>query len=227
MCLYAVGSFCGGILAGHELALALVQGSPFPLLSSHSLSCPEGVRPQRFQNEPYTISGPVAWGELPEKVRDDYTLGGQIRVLEGYLKPRAPEERASAFNKSYIESLVKRAKSGLNICHYKCSYMFQRAFHEFPISGKSVVVLGSMLPWAEAHCLAAGARSVTTVDYNNPNFHHPGLRYLTPWELSESQELFDVAISYSSFEHDGLGRYGDPLHPTADLLRMKQVSLLV
>ena len=35
---------------------------------------------------------------------------------------------------------------------------------------------------------------------------------------------FDVALSLSSFDHDGLGRYGDPIDPDADLLAMQTVK---
>ena len=33
-------------------------------------------------------------------------------------------------------------------------------------------------------------------------------------------EKFDIIVSYSSLEHSGLGRYGDGLHPWADLVTM-------
>ena len=38
--------------------------------------------------------------------------------------------------------------------------------------------------------------------------------------LADSFPLQDFAFSYSSFEHSGLGRYGDPLDPDGDLLAM-------
>ncbi|CAI5506478.1 unnamed protein product [Closterium sp. Naga37s-1] len=39
-----------------------------------------------------------------------------------------------------------------------------------------------------------------------------------------ANETFDVVASYSSLEHDGLGRYGDPLNPDGDRLRMMKAS---
>ena len=35
---------------------------------------------------------------------------------------------------------------------------------------------------------------------------------------------FDFALSISSFEHDGLGRYGDPIDPEGDFKAMKNVK---
>jgi len=37
----------------------------------------------------------------------------------------------------------------------------------------------------------------------------------------------DFAFSYSSIEHNGLGRYGDPLDPNADLRDMAMLSCIV
>jgi hypothetical protein len=35
---------------------------------------------------------------------------------------------------------------------------------------------------------------------------------------------FDVGFSISSFEHDGLGMYGDPLDPDGDLKAMRKMT---
>lgn len=39
--------------------------------------------------------------------------------------------------------------------------------------------------------------------------------------MEKDLHLFDIAISLSSFDHDGLGRYGDPIHPSADIHAMQ------
>ena len=44
-------------------------------------------------------------------------------------------------------------------------------------------------------------------------------------EMIESVEKkFDACLSISSFEHDGLGRYGDPLNPNGDLEAMQKMK---
>jgi SAM-dependent methyltransferase len=40
---------------------------------------------------------------------------------------------------------------------------------------------------------------------------------MTPDEYKRNPKKFDVILSISSIEHDGLGRYGDPINPDADL----------
>ena len=44
--------------------------------------------------------------------------------------------------------------------------------------------------------------------------------YIHPSELNRRgiESQFDVVFTYSSVEHSGLGRYGDPLNPAGDLM---------
>jgi SAM-dependent methyltransferase len=90
----------------------------------------------------------------------------------------------------------------------------------------SAAVFGSQEPWAETYLLAAGASEVLTIEYNNLTYEHPALRTLTVAALEEqlaagAPPQVDVALSLSSFDHDGLGRYGDPLRPEGDLRAME------
>ena len=41
------------------------------------------------------------------------------------------------------------------------------------------------------------------------------MKYIKPHEMKDYK--FDACVSISSYEHDGLGRYGDPLNPDGDL----------
>ncbi len=101
--------------------------------------------------------------------------------------------------------------------------------HKAAVKGASVLIYGSMEPWYEAMMLAAGAASVTTVEYNQLTYDHPSITTVTPAELKTATPSggFDVALSISSFDHDGLGRYGDPLEPDNDLRAMRVASCLL
>lgn len=66
------------------------------------------------------------------------------------------------------------------------------------LAGLRVIIFGSMEPWAECLCLAAGAAHVTTVDYNRLHFEHPHLTTLTVADLlrAPAESLrFDVRIA--------------------------------
>ncbi|CAE7902217.1 unnamed protein product [Symbiodinium sp. KB8] len=123
--------------------------------------------------------------------------------------------------------------------------------HRGVFAGARVAVFGSQQPTYETLALALGAESVTVFEYQVPKFQHP--RVVTAdaralgaaaaaqggWpaptdELAPGGERwlreggqFDVALSVSSFDHDGLGRYGDPLCPDGDLRAMDTAMLAV
>ena len=96
-----------------------------------------------------------------------------------------------------------------------------------PLEGLRVAVIGSVEPWYEAVCLAFGAAVCVTVDYNPARYAHDRLEWMPVGALRQQVlrdkagfEPFDVALCISSIEHDGLGRYGDPVDPDADLTAM-------
>jgi hypothetical protein len=107
------------------------------------------------------------------------------------------------------------------------------------LKGKRVAVVGSLVPWCietstnkivcnagfryESVALAAGAQSVTSIEYNVLDYDHPRISTVTNAEWygkgggHSRGEKFDVIFSISTFEHDGLGRYGDAINPDADI----------
>ncbi len=103
------------------------------------------------------------------------------------------------------------------------AYLHDALQHIGGLAGKRVVVVGSLTPWYESVALAAGAESVTTIEYNALEYYHPRITTVTNAEWygagggHERGERFDVILSISSFEHDGLGRYGDKVDPDADI----------
>mmetsp|Transcript_61588 Transcript_61588/g.109571 ORF Transcript_61588/g.109571 Transcript_61588/m.109571 type:complete len:194 (+) Transcript_61588:166-747(+) len=108
----------------------------------------------------------------------------------------------------------------------KWQWLFE-ALKTFPVENKSVAVFGSMDPSVEAALLAYDAGSVTTFDYNNVTFKHKKLKQALVSETQSKEGYYDVAVSLSSFDHDGLGRYGDPVDPDGDLKAMKMVRRLL
>lgn len=108
----------------------------------------------------------------------------------------------------------------------------------YPIQGLRVLVVGSNVPWYEAVCLAFGAATCVTLEYNALRYDHPGVRTFQPaaWQKARADGVpcqwpdapfsceFDAIFSVSSFEHDGLGRYGDPISPSSDLKAMRALK---
>ena len=47
-------------------------------------------------------------------------------------------------------------------------------------------------------------------------------KFVTVDSLQTKKALFDVVLSFSSIEHDGLGRYCDPINPDGDRAAMEE-----
>ena len=80
--------------------------------------------------------------------------------------------------------------------------------------------------------LELGAASVTTIEYNDIESSVKNVKIIKPSEVKRlwnggnserDRELnFDAVVSFSSIEHSGMGRYGDPLNPWGDLIASAQ-----
>lgn len=121
-----------------------------------------------------------------------------------------------------------------NINRYRDKNMLKPALlkYRYIIHEKRVAVVGTETPWAEAILLNLGASSVTTIEYRKIVIENERVTTTTPYILAE-QFLsghgvpFDTVFSYSSLEHSGLGRYGDPITPYGDLEATAQVWCMV
>jgi hypothetical protein len=96
------------------------------------------------------------------------------------------------------------------------SIQFVEVFNKFiNLSDKNCLVLGSISPWIECLLLHFNCKSVTTLDYIKPECNYK-IKTLSINEYNNDTK-YDVVISFSSLEHDGLGRYGDPINPNGDI----------
>jgi len=113
----------------------------------------------------------------------------------------------------------------------------QRALEELARAdgvAADVAVFSSISPWVEmtllSHSLSKVKKkiNITTVDFNVPiiassRFH---LHSLARPELAKrcARQPFQLIVSFSGIEHDGLGRYGDPIHPNGDMAAMREMA---
>jgi hypothetical protein len=177
--------------------------------------------------------------EMPEDLRWAYTRCGSIPVGSYFVDDTLGGKGThQTFLSSHIEGFLAGARRIASMPRPialgdKKQGWVAEAFKRHAassIAGRSCVVFGAMSPLIETLLLAFGAANVTTVEYNRLTYHHPSLRTMTPAEAeaklsssSSSSRRYDCAVSISSFDHDGLGRYGDPLGPDADLMANDRV----
>jgi len=126
-------------------------------------------------------------------------------------------------------NMIKNGKDVSPLHYVGAQAAMQRAIDNYAsVKHKSVAVFGSISPWIESIILYNDARIPTwTVDYTQPVSYDNRMKTELMNTLLEGETQFDVVVSYSSIEHDGQGRYGDPLDPDGDLSAMKEVWLKV
>ena len=96
------------------------------------------------------------------------------------------------------------------------SLQFVEVFNKIVnLTEKTCLVLGSISPWIECLALHFNAKCVTTLDYIAPECSYK-INTLSMDNYNKEMK-YDVIISFSSLEHDGLGRYGDPINPNGDI----------
>lgn len=163
--------------------------------------------------------------KIPSDLVDSFTLGGQIPVLYWYINEEQPPGKSTFFDKDQIDQLIldatARKTKGYGVTDLELYHALNK--HKKNLKGKKAVIIGSQSPWYEAIALSYGM-TVYTIEYNDITTNDPRINYLSVEEGFAKKDFFDVVISISSIEHDGLGRYGDPVNPTGDLEAMQKIK---
>lgn len=167
---------------------------------------------------------------IPTNLLNEFTMDGKIQLIYQYndaTSPEATEEINSKFNLDELSnSILRILKSETNYYGQTDTWLYQ-ALDVFQIFNKNVALIGSTYPWYEALLMTRCPKSITIIEYSDRKLDGVGLNYIKPHEVDEWVEKngkFDAVFSISSYEHDGLGRYGDPLDPNGDLKAMKQLK---
>lgn len=189
------------------------------------ISCGGGSKPAlqaQLPTNPPTKEPPR---NIPDDLLNEFTLNGQIPVRSYYRNDSYPPERPLVYDRMTVEGFKEHALARkTNYYGATDTYLYSALDKYVPsLQNKKVAILGSAEPWYEAVVLAFGGKPVT-IEYNKITSNHPDLRLITVEEYRLHPEKFDVILSISSFEHDGLGRYGDPINPKGDLEAMQKAK---
>ena len=175
-----------------------------------------------YTNSPYK--------EIPSQLLNQYTLNGQIPILNWWINGKNDLHQQDWSN-DYIDSFVSRftlenIKNGTELkAPYgrKSVIDLVNAFIKYKITNLNVAVIGSISPWIEAILLNLNNK-VTTVEYNVPESKYPNLNCVDYFnDFQKTEKKYDSIITFSSIEHSGLGRYGDPLDPNGDIKTMDDI----
>lgn len=164
--------------------------------------------------------------KIPTELLQDFTCNGNIPVEYSYSNDSHYRKCPVSFRKEVVDQWILDAQAKKINYYGNTDLYLYKALESFSIRDKKVGVLGSTSPWYESIVLAHGGIP-TTIDYNKIISEDPRICTLTV-EESKSQHLsFDALLSISSFEHDGLGRYGDPIQPDGDLRAIDEAKKML
>lgn len=164
--------------------------------------------------------------QLNQNLIDEFTNFGESEYINYYRRNANLGEHVRSFSSDDVDSHIEKAKNKKTF-HYpftdKCLY---KALDEYSIENKSVIIIGSCSCVYEAICLARNAKP-TAIDYHKINNRHPDVNTITIEEYEKNPIQFDVAMSISTYEHTGLGRYGDPIDPNGDIKSMQELKNMI
>jgi hypothetical protein len=161
----------------------------------------------------------AAPAEIPPDLWNAFTSNGQIPVTYWYFDDSTNEEKT--ISKELLDLFAQKAK------HREWSYNGELDTFVFAaldrlageLNGKEVCVMGSFLAWYEGILLSYGARPVV-IDYFPIVSPDPRVTYLTKELFWKNPRKFDLILSISHTDHQGLGRYGESVDPDGDLKEM-------
>ena len=161
--------------------------------------------------------------EIPSHLYKEYTLDSSIKVAYYYVNEVYSDDNPGIYTKEKINEYLKEI-SNKNMFYYgETDKWLYEALDKYSINGMEIAVMGSANPLYESICIHYKGYPAA-VDYRKIISHDERLKTLNIESFKKRKTLFDAAFSISSFEHDGLGRYGDPLNPNADIEIMKYMK---
>jgi hypothetical protein len=169
---------------------------------------------------------PKSVTEMPLELKDGYTMHGRVPIAAEPCDGTMPRNYPLIYTDAEIDHMLARLAAKKCSIYGAIDEWLWEALDKYPVAEQSVVVMGSMTAWYEATCIRFGGHP-TTIDYNPIITRSARLKTMTVAEYEAAPVVFDAAVSISSFEHDGLGQYGDPLDPDADLKTMRRMKSVV
>ncbi|PAV83356.1 hypothetical protein WR25_20011 [Diploscapter pachys] len=160
---------------------------------------------------------------IPLELIPEFTMNGHAVLTKGYHNdmakpmPKTWNQIPAWLNLDPL-TLSSYGVGGISVLH-SIKYM--------NVTGMNGIVIGSVDPWVEVIALQSGANSLLTVEYQSTTIlGESRVKWIHPYEYAKNwkeQKQFDFAVSFSSIEHSGLQRYGDPRDPIGDIREVQKV----
>lgn len=168
----------------------------------------------------------IKWESLTKEQQNEFTMYGNIEKIDWYFSDLDSTVDPNLYDEKTVNEYLKLIKyrSQGDSYGWTDTWLYD-VLERHDINGQRVAVIGSIKPWYEAVCLSYGGIP-TTIEYNVITPSDKRLEMVSFKEVLNKPK-FDAAISISTYEHDGLGRYGDPIDPNGDFRAMNELKNIV
>jgi SAM-dependent methyltransferase len=164
------------------------------------------------------------WAELSANLQSQFLLDGEIQLEKWLIDGANVAINEKLYTDQTIDLYLQSIANRENGSYGRTDHYLYELLDRHDISKKSCAIMGSVSPWYEAIALHYGAKP-TTFEYNTfvPKSSRLKINDIT----KKTSKQFDIGFSISTFEHDGLGRYGDPINPNGDKKAMSDMKKLL
>ena len=168
----------------------------------------------------------IRWDSLTDTQKNQFLMDGNIELIHWYFSDLNSAIKKELYNKETVDNYLNRINRKLQGDSYGWTDTWlYNSLDRHDIKNKTVAIMGSIMPWYESVCLSYGGIPIT-LEYNVIEPEDIRLKMIHVNDYTK-YEPFDIAFSISSFEHDGLGRYGDPIDPYGDFRAMSDMKKIL
>ena len=161
--------------------------------------------------------------ELKEILREEFSLGGKIKIEDFYFKPKPVSNTIRKYTMQQIKKYEELIAKEKGLYYYKTDMWLYQALKKHSIKDKDIIIVGSEQPWYETIACVYSGRGCSCLEYNERICDSDKIKYYQ-YDTYSSLPKFDACISVSSIEHSGLGRYGDNIDSMGDIKAMIDIK---
>lgn len=211
----------------------VAKKSKYPIQRNECLKLYQTIR---FPKISQIFNPPLA--KPPPELYDDFTQHGKLPIRKYWYFNgiQQSNSKIQPITKKEMDQMKKEAMNIKNPLGYNDTDLNELMhFYSSHLVNKSLAVIGTIYPWVEGIGLALNCARIVTLDYYMRDYETPNMFWILVNDYldaalergEEALEEFDAVASYSSLEHSGLGRYGDPLNPYGDLDAIRQIHCML
>ena len=185
-------------------------------------------------NSKYANLKAAKWNELPESLQQEFTSCGSIPVEHMYVV--GDNGTHYTYEREDIEKYINHSRKLLHSQTYRLATLSRSeqwlvsSLTKLQLNSAHCAIIGSSSPFYESMLIALGAAKITVFEYNELTYNHEKVyvnKSFDQYETNKGLPKFDFIFAISSLDHDGLGRYGDAICPSADLLSMQRFKTML